>query len=84
MKYSGKIFPMDKYIIEAVRRRRQELGMTQEDLSLALEVSSTFVNHVESSKYRTKYNIHHLNKLAETMNCSISDFLPSPYLKDNR
>lgn len=83
MKYSGRVFPLDKFIIAAVRKRREELAMSQEDVSLELGLSSTFVNHVESFRYRTKYNIHHLNKLAEILDCSISDFLPPRYLKDN-
>ena len=41
MKYSGKIFPLDRFIIAAVRKRREELAMTQEDVSLELNPSSS-------------------------------------------
>lgn len=83
MKYSGKIFPLDKFIITSVRKRRKSLGITQEDLSLELGLSSTFVSLVESPIRREKYNIHHLNKIAEIMHCTIADFLPPSFLKDN-
>lgn len=83
MKYSGKIFPIERYIIEAVRKKREESGMTQEQLSLELDLNTAFVGLVESHKRREKYNINHLNRLAEIFNCSIADFMPSPFLKDN-
>lgn len=83
MKYSGKVFPIERYIIAAVRKRREELGITQEKLSLELDLNTAFVGWVETPSRREKYNINHLNKLAEILKCSITDFMPTPFLTDN-
>lgn len=84
MKYSGKTFPLDEYIILAVKKRRLELNLTQEQLSLELDLNTAFVGLVETPSRREKYNINHLNKLAEILDCSIGDFLPSPFLENNK
>lgn len=84
MKYSGKTFPLEEYIILAVKKRRQELGLTQEQLSLELELNIAFVGLVETPSRREKYNINHLNRLAEILDCSIADFLPLPFLENNK
>ncbi len=83
MKYCGKVFPLDQYTTESVCKRREALGMTKEKLSLELGLSNAFVGLVESPSRQEKYNIHHLNKLAEILKYSISDFLPLPFMKDN-
>lgn len=83
MKYSGKLSPLDKYIILAVRKKREEQGIAQADLSVRMELNDKFVGNVESFRQKAKYNINHLNKIAEILNCSLADFLPHPYMKEN-
>lgn len=67
---------IDIYVINKVRELRTIAGISQADLALALDLSVGFIGHIESSKYRAKYNLHHLNKLAKILNCSIRDFFP--------
>lgn len=71
---------IESYIIEQVRKRRNERGISQMELSQKLGLSSSFVSHVESPKRRAKYNINHLNELAKIFECSPKDFWPDKAL----
>lgn len=68
--------PIEKYIVEKVREKRKALGLSQMALSQKLEMTDTFVSHVEASSRRAKYNINHLNALAKALECSPRDFWP--------
>lgn len=67
---------IELFIIEKVKAKRIELGLSQLALSLRMEMNDSFVSHVESPKKRAKYNINHINTLAKVLNCSPKDFLP--------
>ncbi len=67
---------IDKYVIQKVKEFRIESGMTQITLSQKLNMSDSFIGHVESPKRRDKYNLKHLNSLAKIFKCSPRDFLP--------
>jgi transcriptional regulator with XRE-family HTH domain len=70
------IEPIEQFVIDTVRKMRMEKGISQKELSYALNLSIGFIGSVESSKLRAKYNISHINKLAEYFECSPKDFLP--------
>jgi transcriptional regulator with XRE-family HTH domain len=72
----GEATKIDLYIIARVKERREELGYTQITLSQKLNMSDSFVGHVETPKRRAKYNINHLNALARIFKCSPKDFMP--------
>lgn len=80
MKLRTKI---EEYAIQKVKEKRYQVGISQAELSYRLGFSTGFVGQTESSHYSTKYNLNHLNKLAQIFECSISDFLPLPYIKDD-
>jgi transcriptional regulator with XRE-family HTH domain len=67
---------IEAYIINKVKERRKELGLSQIALSQKLALSDSFVSHVESKTRRAKYNINHLNDLAIILDCSPRDFWP--------
>ncbi|MFL9485283.1 helix-turn-helix domain-containing protein [Chitinophagaceae bacterium LWZ2-11] len=67
---------IDQYVIDKVRKMREEQGLSQKELSLRMEFSEGFVGHAENPKRRDKYNLTHLNLLAKIFKCSIHDFLP--------
>ena len=67
---------IEKYIIEKVKEKRIEFGYTQIALSQKLNMSDSFVGHIETPKRRAKYNINHLNALAKLFKCSPKDFMP--------
>ena len=67
---------IELYVIQKVKEKREYAGLTQADLAFKLDVSLGFIGQVESSNYPAKYNLNHLNKLAEIFSCSPKDFLP--------
>ena len=75
---------IDILIAQKVREIREREGLTKEqlDIKLGFAAGSSFVGHVETDK-RTKYNLYHLNELAKILHCSMSDFLPLPYVEEN-
>jgi transcriptional regulator with XRE-family HTH domain len=72
----GEPTKIEKYIIEKVKEKRIEFDYTQIALSQKLNMSDSFVGHVETPKRRAKYNINHLNALAKVFKCSPKDFMP--------
>ena len=69
-------------VIERVKLRRQKLNISQKELSYLMDLSIGFIGKIESPKYPTKWNLDHLNKLAEILNCSPRDFLPESSIKE--
>lgn len=67
---------IDIYVIEAVRRKRMAQKVSQAMLAEGIEVSRGFIGMAESPRYDIKYNLNHLNKIAEYLHCSPRDFLP--------
>ncbi len=67
---------IEKYIIARVKEKRLEHGYSQIVLSQKLNMSDSFVGHVETPRRRAKYNLNHLNQLAKIFKCSPRDFLP--------
>ncbi len=72
---------LEQFVISKVREKRTEAKLSQKHLANELNVAIGFIGHVESPKYRAKYNLNHLNKLAKIFKCAIKDFLPDPYLE---
>lgn len=72
---------LELFVINKVREKRIEANLSQKYIANELNVAIGFIGHVESPKYRAKYNLNHLNKLAKIFNCAIKDFLPDPYLE---
>jgi transcriptional regulator with XRE-family HTH domain len=72
--------PIEQYIIQKVKEKRLEKGLSQSELAFELNVSNGFVGQIESGKYDKAYNIDHLNELAKILECSPQDFLPKKAL----
>ena len=70
------IYPIDQYIIDAIRKERKRQNISQSMLAYGIGVSKSFIGQVESPKYNIKYNPHHINEIAKYLNCSPRDFLP--------
>ncbi|WP_126245011.1 helix-turn-helix domain-containing protein [Chitinophaga rhizosphaerae] len=71
-----ELAPIEQYVIDAVRERRKQLGISQEQLAHLLGYSEGFIANIETPKRASKYNLRHLNELAKIMRCSPKDFLP--------
>lgn len=74
--HSASKSELDLYIINKVKQLRLDTGMSQAVLAIKLEVSDAFIGAIENPKHRAKYNLSHINKLAQIFNCSPKDFLP--------
>lgn len=72
----GELSKIEKYIIAKIKTLRIEQSITQIALSQKLNMSDSFVGHVETPKRRAKYNLNHLNSLAKVFKCSPKDFMP--------
>jgi ribosome-binding protein aMBF1 (putative translation factor) len=79
----SKISKIEQYAIDKVREKRIAAGLSQEMLSLKMELNSKFVGNVESVKRTTKYNLNHLNKIAQILGCSLREFLPELAIADD-
>lgn len=71
---------IEKFVIGEVKKLRTERNMSQADLALSIGVSIGFIGKVESLRYNSKYNLNHINNIAETLNISPKDLLPKEHL----
>jgi len=76
-----KITPVEQYVIDKVRDIRKEKKISQAKLAGMIDVSSTFIGDVENYKKPYKYNLNHINKIAEALECRVWDLLPEKPLK---
>jgi len=67
---------LDLYIVNKVKEMRIRHNISQAVLAIKLEVSDAFIGQIENPKHRAKYNLAHLNKLAQIFECSPKDFIP--------
>lgn len=72
----GKASEIEQFVIDKVREIRLLKNIGQKQLSLEMGLSGKFIGNVESTKTPDKYNLNHLNKIAEILECSIKDFFP--------
>ena len=49
---------VDLFVINKVREKRKELGISQRGLAAILECSPSFIGQVESDKFDIKYSVH--------------------------
>jgi transcriptional regulator with XRE-family HTH domain len=76
MKAQDHISPIEQFVIDYVRKFRLEKGLTQEDIANILEVSRSYIGDIESPNTRAKYNMSHVNILADHFNISPRVFFP--------
>lgn len=67
---------IEQYVIDSIRQKRREKGISQRELAYRLDLSVSFIGEVESGRTRAKYNLNHINEIAKILNCSPRDFLP--------
>jgi len=67
---------IEQHVIDAIRQKRKEKGISQRELAYLLDVSVSFIGEVESGRTRAKYNLNHINEISKILECSPKDFLP--------
>lgn len=70
-------------VVDKVKQQRMEKNLTQDDIAAILNSSRGFIGQVESPKSPSKYNLNHLNKLAQEMGCSPRAFMPDKPISEN-
>jgi len=70
------ISAIEQYVIDSVIRLRGKHHLSQEAIGHILGVERSFISKIESSKSRAKYNLNHIDKLADYFGLSPKDFLP--------
>lgn len=76
MRDQDNISPIEQYVIDFVRDLRNDKGLTQDGLASILRVGKSFISNVESLNHRAKYNLNHINTLADYYDMKPGDFLP--------
>ena len=77
---SENVSAFEQAVIDLVKEKRIEKGISQKDLAYTMDKSSSFISNIENPNYRAKYNLDHLNELAKIFECSPKEFLPDTYL----
>lgn len=75
------ISSIEQYVIDAIRQKRKEKGISQRELAYLLDISVSFIGEVESGRTRAKYNLNHINQISLILDCSPKDFLPDKGLE---
>ncbi|MXV53268.1 helix-turn-helix domain-containing protein [Pedobacter sp. HMF7647] len=76
MKSQERTTDIEQYVIDFVRKLRADHNLNQEDIATIIGSSQAFVANIESSKSRAKYNLNHINLLADHFGISPQKFLP--------
>jgi len=75
---------IELYIIRKVKEKREEKGISQAALSLAIGKSTTYISDIEAQSKTAKYNIKSLNIIALALGCSIKDFIPDHPIREDK
>ena len=81
MKDQDNIGRIEQYVIDYVRELRVTNNLLQEDIASILGTTKAFISNAESTNHRAKYNLKHIDKLAQYFNLSPRDFLPEKTLQ---
>jgi transcriptional regulator with XRE-family HTH domain len=76
MAQETKTSVIEQQVIDFVTNLRLKRGMKQEDIATIIGVGRSFVAKIEDAKHRAKYNLNHIDKLADHFGLSPKDFLP--------
>jgi transcriptional regulator with XRE-family HTH domain len=73
---------IDKYVSEIFRKKRLELGLSQQKLADMAGYSRSFINEIERIKSEKKLTVFHLNLFSEILQMSPKDWMPDkPFLE---
>jgi len=76
LKEKADIHPIEQHAIDLVTKLRRSRKMTQEDIAHIIETTKSFVGNVENVHNAAKYNLKHLNMIADHFCIAPKDFLP--------
>lgn len=76
MKRHPQISEFEQYVIEYSIKIRKQRDLTQEDIANILKVTKSFITAVENLNLPQKYNMDHVNALADHFGISPREFFP--------
>jgi transcriptional regulator with XRE-family HTH domain len=76
MSANPNISTIEQHVINFVTELRIKNQLTQADIAAIIGTGRSFVNKVEDKKERAKYNLNHIDKLADHFGLSPQAFLP--------
>jgi transcriptional regulator with XRE-family HTH domain len=76
MAQETKTSAIEQQVIDFVTDLRLKRSLKQEDIATIIGVGRSFVAKIEDPKHRAKYNLNHIDKLADHFGLSPKDFLP--------
>jgi len=71
-----KLTAVEQFVVDFVLKTRLEKRLTQEDIGFILGVDKSFIQQIENQSHRAKYNLNHINLLADHWGISPREFLP--------
>ena len=74
------VTPIERYIIDFVYKLRIEKNLSQDDIATIIGVKQPFIASIENPNTRAKYNINHINLLADHLGMSPRNFLPENHI----
>lgn len=75
---------MDLHVIDAIRKKREGLNISQAALSVDMDFSEKFIGNIENPSVSMKYSLRHINLVAKALKCNISEFFPpGGFLEDD-
>lgn len=73
---SAKRTRLEQFTIDRVKAIREEKGFSQSDLAVWLDTTRGFIGQVETPNHASKYNINHLNVLANELEVPLRSLIP--------
>ena len=70
------VSPFEQYVIDFVLKLRKENGYSQEQIGFIIGTGKVFVSQIENSSLPAKYNMDHVNLLADHFGMSPREFFP--------
>ncbi|KAA6343242.1 hypothetical protein EZS27_009072 [termite gut metagenome] len=67
---------LDMYVINKVKTKRVEKGLSQQAFADYNNLSQSFITHCENPKQHEKYNLYHIHAFAKFFECSLYEFIP--------
>lgn len=76
--------PIEQYIIDVTISLRHKFNLKQSDIGKIINTKTSFVGNVENYNNPAKYNLKHINALANYFNLTPRYFLPEKPLAKER
>lgn len=77
MQKTTKLSSLEQHVVDYIRKLRTERKLTQQAIGKIIGVQASFIGNVENKLNPSKYNLRHIQLLANHFNLAPSGFLPS-------